>query len=318
MRRKILRYFFILFGCLVGCSAVNLFLVPNYLLSGGISGIAILGYYLFGLPIGMQILIGNIPLLAAGYKILGKKYAGDVIIGTVMYSLCMDATRFLNTYSLVSDPMLAAIYGGIFTGIGSGIIFRVNGSSGGLDIVAAIVKKYYSLNMGAVIFSFNCLIMLLSAGLFGVVPAMFTLISMFVSSNVTDKVVAGLNNKKAVLLISEKTADIADEIIKEVGRGVTFLRGEGAFTHQRKDVLFVVVNLTQIGKIKLIVDAMDPMAFMIILSANEVMGRGFTIPGARIEKMMKLKQSQEKKYPSFKDKRIKNETETVSLEREKS
>jgi len=199
----------------------------------------------------------------------------------------------LEAYNVVDDPMLAAIYGGVFTGIGYGIIFRVNGNSGGLDIVAAIAKKYYSLNMGGVIFAFNCVIMVLAAMLFGIKPAMFTLISMFVSSLVTDKVVAGFNNKKTIILVSDKTVDIADEIIKEVGRGVTFLKGEGAFTHQEKKVIFVVVNLTQIAKIKIIANLIDPMAFMIVLSANEVMGRGFTLPRDKIDKMIKDRKEKE-------------------------
>jgi len=169
----------------------------------------------------------------------------------------------------------------------------VNGNSGGLDIVAAIAKKYYSLNMGGVIFAFNCVIMVIAAMLFGIKLAMFTLISMFVSSLVTDKVVAGFNNKKTIILVSDKTVDIADEIIKEVGRGVTFLKGEGAFTHQEKKVIFVVVNLTQIAKIKIIANIIDPTAFMIVLSANEVMGRGFTLPRDKIDKMIKDRKEKE-------------------------
>jgi len=121
---------------------------------------------------------------------------------------------------------------------------------------------------------------------------MFTLISMFVSAMITDKVVAGFNNKKAIILISDKTQVIAEEIIKEVGRGVTFLKGEGAFTHHQKDVLFVVVNLTQIGKIKMLTNLIDSQAFMIVLSANEVMGRGFTLPGQKIEAMLKQRDNQ--------------------------
>lgn len=286
MGKGYLRYIMILVGCLISSSSIHLFLVPNHLLSGGVSGIAIIFYYLFALPIGLQMIVLNIPLLIAAYKILGKAYTVDVIFGTFLFSICIDVLRFLGSYNIVDDPMLASIYGGVFMGIGYGIIFRANGSSGGLDIIAAMLKKYYSLNMGSVIFSFNCLIMVAAALLFGVKPAMFTLISMFVSSLLTDKVVAGFNNKKTVILISDKTAEIAEEIIKEVGRGVTFLKGEGAFTHKSKDVIFVVVNLTQIGKIKLITDAIDPMAFMIVLDANEVMGRGFTLPGAKIAKMV--------------------------------
>lgn len=290
MERNFMRYGMILFGCLLSCSSINLFLVPHKLLSGGISGIAIIFYYLWEWPIGVQMLIMNIPLLIAAYKTLGKTYTIDVIVGTVLFSLCVDALRFLSTVHPVSDPMLAAIYGGIFNGIGYGIIFRAGGSSGGLDIVAAMVKKYYSLNMGGVIFAFNCVIMLAAATLFSVELAMLTLISMFMSSSLTDKVVAGFNNKKTIIIISDKTQAIAEEIIKVVGRGVTFLKGEGAFTHQHKEIIFVVVNLTQIGKIKRIADGIDPLAFMIVQDANEVMGRGFTLPGTKIEAMLKARE----------------------------
>lgn len=282
MKSKIFRYSLILVGCLISSASINLFLVPHQLLSGGVSGIAIIFYYLFALPIGVQMFIMNIPLLIAAYKTLGKIYAIDVVIGTVLFSICIDSLRFLSSYNVVDDAMLAAIYGGVFNGIGYGIIFRANGSSGGLDIVAAIVKKYYSLNMGSVIFAFNCLIMALAAMLFGVKLAMFTLISLYVSSDLTDKVAAGFNNKKTIIIISNQATAIADGIISEIGRGVTFLKGEGAFTRERKDIIFVVANLIQFGKIKLIANAIDPMAFMIVQDANEVMGRGFTLPGTRI------------------------------------
>jgi len=285
MKDKIFRYSLILIGCLISSASINLFLVPHQLLSGGVSGIAIIFYYLFVLPIGVQMLVMNIPLLIAAYKTLGKIYAVDVVIGTVLFSICIDAMRFLSSYNVVDDPMLAAIYGGVFNGIGYGLIFRANGSSGGLDIVAAIVKKYYSLNMGTVIFAFNCLIMALAAILFGVKLAMFTLISLYVSSSLTDKVAAGFNNKKTVIIISNQAGSIADGIISEIGRGVTFLKGEGAFTRERKDIIFVVASLTQFGKIKLIANAIDPMAFMIVQDANEVMGRGFTLPGTGIAKI---------------------------------
>lgn len=291
-KKMMIRYGLILLGCLISSASINLFLVPHQLFSGGVSGIAIIFYYLFALPIGVQMLIMNIPLLIAAYRTLGKIYTMDVIFGTVLFSISIDAMQFMANFKVVGDPMLAAIYGGVFNGIGYGIIFRANGSSGGLDIVAAIVKKYYSLNMGSVIFAFNCLIMLVAAILFSLELAMFTLISMFLSSALTDKVVAGFNHKKTVIIISNQTADIAEEIIKEVGRGVTFLKGEGAFTHQHKDIIFVVVNLTQIGKIKLITDHIDPMAFMIVLDANEVMGRGFTLPGTRIAAMIKAREEE--------------------------
>ena len=294
MKKNAGRYLLITLGCLISTCSINLFLVQHQLLSGGISGIAIIFYYLVGLPIGVQILAMNLPLLYLAYKMFGKKYAIDILFGIVIFSLLVDITSFLNHFNAVDDVMLAAIYGGVFTGIGYGIVFRSNSSTGGMDIVAAIVKTKYGFSVGFINFAVNCGLMVVASLLFGLKLAMFTLISMFISSNLTDKVVAGLNNKKTVVIISGKSEEIAEEIIKEVGRGVTYLKGQGAFTLQDKDIIFVVVNLTQIAKIKLIVDGIDKYAFMIVQDANEVLGRGFTLPSSKKKKYInRVKQFRE-------------------------
>nr|WP_092072493.1 YitT family protein [Dendrosporobacter quercicolus]NSL48510.1 YitT family protein [Dendrosporobacter quercicolus DSM 1736]SDM42922.1 Uncharacterized membrane-anchored protein YitT, contains DUF161 and DUF2179 domains [Dendrosporobacter quercicolus] len=281
MKNRVLQYAWVALGCLICSVSINLFLVPHHLLSGGVSGLAIISYFLFGFPIGVQILLMNIPLVYASYKFLGKDYTITAIFGTIMFSLAVDATRFLTSLSPLDDPILAALTAGMVSGLGSGIIFRVNGNGGGLDIVAAIVKKYYSLNFGFVGFAINFLIMLLAASLFGLKLAVLTLIAMFVAATLTDKVVEGFNRRKIVHIVSYKTQDIVEVILKEVGRGVTILQGEGAFTRQQKQVIFVVVSLTQISKIKFLVQEADPHAFMIVSDAAEVMGRGFTLPGSR-------------------------------------
>jgi len=273
-----LRHLGIILGCLIAACSINLFVVPSHLLTGGVTGIAMIVYYLADLPIGLQTLIYNLPLLLMSYKLLGKNYTLDVIIGTVVFAICLDATKFLNAYAPANDLMLASIYGGIFNGIGYGLVFRMNGSTGGFDILGAIIKKYYSMNMGTVIFAFNCVIVSIAGILFGIEPAMFTLICMYTNSIVTDKVIAGLNRRKAVLIVSEKSKEIADGIMNEVKRGVTFLHGQGAFSGSERNVVMVVVSLTQIAKLKIVVNAIDRNAFMIIMSASEVMGRGFTRP----------------------------------------
>ena len=293
LEHKLLRYLGIALGCFIASCSINLFLVPSHLLTGGATGIAIIFYYLAGLPIGLQTFLYNIPLLAAAWKTMGKVYTVDIIIGTAIFSACLDATKFLNSYASINDVMLAAIFGGVFNGIGYGIVFRMNGSTGGFDIIGAIVKKYYSLNMGGVIFGFNCLIMLVAAFLFGMAPAMLTLICMFVNAMVTDKVIAGFNSRKAVLIVSDKAENIAEGIM-EVGRGVTFLHGQGAFTRRERNVVFVVVTLTQVAKIKLIANAIDSNAFMIIMSANEVMGRECSLPEAPIGNVIKRYEHDEK------------------------
>lgn len=281
MKKKINQYVWVAVGCLISALAINALLVPHHLLSGGVSGLAIIFYFLFGWPIGMQILVMNLPLLYAAYRLLGKEYTIGTIYGTILFSLAVDATRHMSEFNLIDDPLISAITGGVVAGIGSGLIFRVNGSAGGLDIVAAIVRKYYSLNFGAVGFGVNCLIMAVAAMLFGLKLAILTLISMFIGANLTDKVVEGFNRKKTVFIVSYNTDAIVEVILKEVGRGVTILHGQGAYTRQNKQVLFVVVSLMQIAKIKQLVDEADPQAFMIVQDAAEVMGRGFTLPGSR-------------------------------------
>lgn len=273
-----LKYLGILAGCLIAASSINIFVVPSSLLTGGVTGIAIIFYFLAGLPIGVQTLLYNVPLLIASYKLLGKKYTVDVVIGTLMFSFALDATKFLSAYTPTDDLMLAAIYGGIFNGVGYGIVFRMNGSTGGFDILGAIFKKYYSMEIGSVIFGFNCVIVAIAGGLFSISSAMFTLICMYITSQMTNKVIDGLNQRKAVLIISDKAKDIADGIIADIGRGVTFLQGEGAYTGDPKKIVMVVVSMTQIAKLKIVVNAVDRNAFMLILSASEVMGRGFTRP----------------------------------------
>ena len=273
-----LKYLGIMAGCLIAASSINLFVVPSSLLTGGVTGIAIIFYFLAGLPIGVQTLAYNVPLLIASYKLLGKKYTIDVVIGTLMFSFALDATKFLSGMLPVEDMMLASIYGGIFNGIGYGIVFRMNGSTGGFDILGAIFKKYYSMDIGSVIFGFNCLIVIVAGALFSVNSAMFTLICMYATSQMTNKVIDGFNQRKAILIISDKAKDIAEGIIADIGRGVTFLNGEGAYTGDPKKIIMVVVSMTQIAKIKIVVNTVDKNAFMMILAASEVQGRGFTRP----------------------------------------
>lgn len=277
MKHHLVRYLHILAGCLVVAMGINLFLLPAKLLAGGLSGIALIFHYLFDLPIGLQIFVFNLPLLVASYKLIGKLYTIDVVIGTFLVSACIDATSFLSAYNTLEDPMLSGIFGGIICGAGFGMVFRANGNTGGVDVIGIIAKKYYAMNIGTAIFGVNVLITLSGMLLFGMKLALFTLISIYLTGEVTDKVIAGFNRRKKVIIISQQSPAIAQEIMKTMTRGITFIRGEGAFTRQQREMIFIVVNLTQIGKIKQVVTNIDPTAFMIISDVNEVMGRGFTV-----------------------------------------
>lgn len=275
------RYATIALGASLLGISINTFLLPHHMLSGGISGIAMILHFMFNLPIGGLVALLNVPIFYAAYKFLDRESVFIGLYGMIIFSAVIDATSFLVSYNVTDDILLAAIFGGALTGVGGGLVFRVNGNTGGADIIAVIVKKYYALDVGSVMFAINVLLMTISAVLFGFKPAMYTLISMYVGATVIDRVIEGFNRKKTVMIISDHCEEIADAILSEIGRGVTFLQGEGAFTHQEKKLIFVVVTLIQIAKIKVIIQTTDPQAFIIIQDATEVSGHGFTLPSTK-------------------------------------
>ena len=277
MKKHMARYLQITVGCLVTCLGFNLFIIPAHLLTGGISGIALICYYLTGLPVGAQNLVYNLPIIYLAYKVFGKLYAWDTIVGTVVLSIILDATHFMVDWNVTNDGMLSAIFGGVMAGIGFGIIFRANANTGGLDVVVAVVKKYYSLDMGTVIFIMNFVIVMASAWMFSVDEALFTLVSIYVTAELTNRVAAGLNREKSIFIVSPAAEQICQDIMENVHRGVTYLEGKGGFAQEHKDILFIVVRLTQVSRVKTIVDHYDRQAFMIVSDTSEVSGKGFTL-----------------------------------------
>ncbi len=281
MEKKILekqarRYFMIALGCLLGSIGFNLFLIPSHLLSGGLSGIAIILYYMTDWPVGVQLLVYNLPILYLAYRFFGKLYAVDTIVGTVMFSAAIDFTSFVVQYELVHDVMLNAIFGGVLAGIGFGIVFKADANTGGLDVLGAIVKKYYSIDMGTVVFVLNMVVIALSACMFSLEAALFTLVSIYVTAELTNRVAAGFNREKYIIIVSGRSGQIGEAVMERMQRGVTYLNGRGGFLRERKDILFIVVSLTQVSRVKAIVDEYDTEAFMIVSDTSEVMGRGFT------------------------------------------
>lgn len=277
LRKQTVRYIQITLGALIVCLGFNLFIIPAHLLTGGISGIALIIYYLTDLPVGMQNIVYNLPILYLAYKVFGRLYAWDTVVGTVVLSLMLDATHFLVDWNITQDGMLNAIFGGVMAGIGFGIIFRANANTGGLDVVGAVVKKFYSVDMGTVIFLMNFIIVMSSAWMFNIDEALYTLVSIYVTAELTNRVAAGLNREKSIFIVSPAAEQICQDIMENVHRGVTFLEGKGGFAQEHKDILFIVVRLTQVSRVKAIVDHYDRQAFMIVSDTSEVSGKGFTL-----------------------------------------
>jgi uncharacterized membrane-anchored protein YitT (DUF2179 family) len=265
-------------GTICGIS-FNVFLMPHKLLSGGISGIALTISYLSGVNPGVLIFLLNIPIFLLGIRFVDKEFVVLSLVGMLALSISIDTFSFLKDVVNTQDILLSCLYGGVMNGIGMGIVFRNRASQGGVDIIAVIFKKYFSMNIGSTSMIINFIIVTISSFIYGLQPAMYTLVSMYVSSTVLDKVQQGFGRSKSVMIITDKEEEIADEILKQLGRGITYLEGEGAYTGNKKKVLYCIITLNQLAKLKQIVRESDEKAFMTVSDTAEVLGQGFARRG---------------------------------------
>lgn len=271
------KVFPIIIGSVLIAVSYNVLVVPYGLLSGGLSGIALIGNYLLNIPLPIGILILNIPVFIIGLRELNLSFMLYSMIGTLILTAALPLTEpYLPVPEL--DLFLAAVFSGVVSGIGGGIILKSGASSGGADIIAMIVKKKWNISIGACFFYFNVFVILLSLYFFELKIALYTIVSMWVLGAVTDKVIKGLSDYKTVTVISDKNSEIAAEIMEKLHRGVTLLEGKGGYTGASKMVINCVVNNYEIPKLKEIVLDLDPSAFMFISDTAEVSGKGFTIP----------------------------------------
>ncbi|MGK0469436.1 YitT family protein [Clostridium sp.] len=271
----------IILGSLIIAVAVNLFIIPNMLLSGGITGIGLMVQYIFKIPLGVTILILNIPLLILSIVKINKKFTVFTILGTIALSLFLILTAPLNDVLApveVSYRLLYCIYGGVLSGIGLGIVFSNEGSTGGLDIIAIYAKKQYDIEIGIMTFALNFLIVAVGSLLFDFKVGLYTLIAMYITSAVMERVINGLNRRKMLLIVSEKEKEVSDAIMNSFYRGMTILYGEGAYTSHRKNVMYCVISLRQLPHIKRVIKIIDKEAFISIIDIAEVQGNGFKSP----------------------------------------
>lgn len=272
-------------GTFIYSVGVNAFYVPHKFLSGGLTGIAMIVYYLTGIPIGLTNLVLNIPILALALKFIGKFYTAVTILGTVFVSLFIDLTAPLAEMKIVQDPMVSSIAGGVVLGISMGILYRYNSNTGGLDVVGAILKKFYNLEIGNVVFALNLVIVLSSAWIFSLEPAICTLIGMYISANLSSRLVIGFAQRKAAFIVSDKPLEIADAILRNIHHGATLLYGQGAFSGTDKRIVFAIVDLTQITRLRRLIENIDQNAFLFIMNTTDVIGKGFTKPLSTVHNM---------------------------------
>ncbi|MDR3348213.1 MAG: YitT family protein [Acidaminococcales bacterium] len=281
LKTQITRYAMITLGAALCSAAINIFYIPNNMLSSGVGGVSMILYFTLGLPMSAVNIAANAPLFIFAYRLMNRSYVLASLYGMFVFAFSLDAFRFMSYWRATDDLLLAALCGGLGNGVGGALMYRVNGGSGGTDIISAILNKFYGISYGTVSYAINSVIMVVCVFLFGLQPAAYTFIAIYIAARATDKVTAGFDNKKSILIVSALNDEIAWDITREIGRGVTFLFGEGAYTGQRRKVVFVVIKLTQIARVKNIVYRHDPQAFMIVQEATDVMGKGFTLKSDR-------------------------------------
>jgi len=254
--------------CAVG---INGILIPQQFLSGGVTGIALVIRYLVpSLPIAMLYFILNIPIYALGWMYVGRRFFLYSIAGLLIFT---GALTYPNIVLPVHDKILSAILAGIVIGTGSGIILKSLGSAGGLDILSIIIMKRFSIRLGSSILAFNAFVLAAGAILFSLEMALYTLVYLFVNSAMINLVVTGLSQRKAVHIISPQWEVITQEINEKIQRGVTIMRGQGGYTNQEYQILYTVITFRELPRLKRIVSAVDPNAFVVVTDTLEVMGQ---------------------------------------------
>lgn len=277
-RETLYRIAFILLGSFLNSVAINSFIVPHKLLSGGVAGIAIIVQYIAGIPSGYLILALNIPIFIYGMREVDKDFILYSLIGTLSLSAFLVLTAGISEYLWVEDVLLSCIFAGVVGGLGAGIVFRSRASMGGVDIVAVAIKRKSGINISTISLSINIIVVLIGLFLSRLEIAMYTLITMYISSVVINRVIEGFDRKKLLFIVTEREAEVSNLIMKELGRGVTYFYGEGAYTGESKKIIYCIVTLNQIIKVKKMIEDLDPTSLMSVIDASEVQGKGFKGP----------------------------------------
>ncbi len=272
----VIQYALIVLGSVLFAAGFQFFMYPNSIIVGGVSGIAMIINYLTDLPVGVLNIVLNIPLFILAWRHFGTKFIVSSLVGMLLSSVLVDLFALLN-YCPTHDMLLACIIGGAVKGFGLGIIYYAGTTTGGTDIVAKFVRlKFPYINFGTLLMLTDAVIIIAFAVIFKKVEgAMYAVISMFVVSKVIDLVLYGIDNSNVCYIISEKSEQLVQDITDRLHRGVTILEGEGAYSHQNKQVLLCVVKRTQIADIRKIIKNVDENAFFIITDAKNVFGKGF-------------------------------------------
>jgi uncharacterized membrane-anchored protein YitT (DUF2179 family) len=266
-------YVYILIGSAIIALSFNFFLLPNNIASGGVSGISTILKSTIGWKPAFVQWAFNIPLFIAGVILLGKQFGIKTLVGTAFLPLVVFLTE--NPEPWTNDPLLGALFGGIGVGLGLGIVFRGNASTGGTDLAAQIIHKYTGLTLGTCVALIDGLIVITAAIVFDIERGLYALIALYVTTKTIDLVQIGLGRSKMTLIISNRQEEIQEGILNKIDRGVTKLSAYGGYTDHERPVVMCVVDQTEFTKLKQLVKTIDPTAFIIVMDASEVLGEGF-------------------------------------------
>lgn len=284
-------YLWIITGSIITAAAINIFLIPYKIAPGGVTGIATVIYYLSKerFPVGITMLVLNIPLFILGIRFIGGKFILRTLFSTIFLSLVIDGTEPVTTYiakfyltkiesvSTAPDLLLYTIFGGFFMGIGLGFVFRSGATTGGTDLAAKIMHHFIPhLTMGQLLLIIDSSVILFAAIAFNsFLLALYAILSLYISTKVIDAILEGVNFAKVVYVVSDKSDEIAQRIMTDLDRGVTAFKGTGMYTGKDKNVLFCVMHRGQLQQLKKLVIKIDPDAFVILSDVREVLGEGF-------------------------------------------
>ncbi|MDR7313797.1 YitT family protein [Brevibacillus nitrificans] len=272
-RRILTRAFIILVGALLVSVGLEIFLVPNNIIDGGVTGLSIMLSHLTGLKLGLFLFLLNLPFLIIGYKQIGKTFAVSTLFGVAVMSV--GTSLLLPVPSLTHDLLLSAVFGGIIVGIGVGLVIRAGGSLDGTEIVAILLTKKSPFSVGEVVMFFNIFILGSAGFIFGWDRAMYSLIAYYIAYKMIDLTMVGLEQSRSVYIISDSPDEIGDALGARLGRGITYLNGEGGYSGEDKKVIFCVITRLEEAKLKSIVEEIDPTAFLAIGHIHDVSGGRF-------------------------------------------
>ena len=272
-------YILIVAGALLQAVSLRLFMVPAQLASGGITGISQLINHFTGWPIGLMVFLGNIPLFLLGWRLLGgRRFALRTLAAVLAYSLFTEAVLWLPFFpknGITTDLVLNSLYGAVVSGIGYGLVYRGQGTSGGSDILARILNRWRGIPMTQSYLMTDTLVILAAGFVFGWQKALYAIIVLYVSGLVVDSTLEGAGTVRTAFIVTEKCREVADRSLAVMERGGTILDGTGAYTGQPRPVLYCVVSRSEVQQLKTIVTEVDPKAFMVIGAAHEALGEGF-------------------------------------------